>query len=197
MQGLGYKAERGEREKVKPVDQAIVDAPADAAQAVEAETAGDVVADIPDEGVAPVAAEPVGEVEVPAALDETPAEELAPGETPEVAAAEIEVYYTFTWAPRANRPRGERPAQGRGQGGRGPRGAQAGDGAASEGDGGQKRDRPHRQGGKPRGKPGKGKPRDARDEQPKTYAAKPEKRNDRIDPDNPFAAALMGLRTKG
>ena len=194
MQGLGYKAERGEREKVKPVDQAIVDAPADAAEATEAETpVADVVDEIPDEGVAPVAAEPVGEVEVPAALDETPAEEVLPGESPEVATPELEVYYTFTWAPRANRSRGERPAQG----GRGPRGAQGGQPAQGDGDAAQKRDRPQRQGGKPRGKPGKGKPRETRDEQPKTYAAKPEKRNDRIDPDNPFAAALMGLRTKG
>ncbi|EAQ22810.1 helicase, putative [Roseovarius sp. 217] len=197
MQGLGYKAERGEREKVKPVDQAIADAPADAAQAAEAETVGDVVADIPDEGVAPIAAEPVTEAEVPAALDAVPAEELVPGETPDVAAPEIEVFYTFTWAPRASRPRGERPAQA-GRGPRGAQGAQGAQGAPSDGGEAQKREgRPQRQGGKPRGKPGKGKPREAREEQPKTYAAKPEKKNDRIDPDNPFAAALMGLRTKG
>ncbi|MBS4010577.1 MAG: disulfide oxidoreductase, partial [Roseovarius sp.] len=194
MQGLGYKAERAERAKIKPVDQAIAEAPADAAAATEAETpVADIVAEIPDEGVAPIAAEPVAETVVPAALDETPAEEVLPGESPEVAATELEVYYTFTWAPRANRPRGDRPAQG----GRGPRGAQAGQPAQGDGDAAQKRDRPQRQGGKPRGKPGKGKPREPRDDQPKTYAAKPEKRNDRIDPDNPFAAALMGLRTKG
>ncbi|KJS40990.1 MAG: disulfide oxidoreductase [Roseovarius sp. BRH_c41] len=197
MQGLGYKAERGEREKVKPVDQAIADAPADAAQAAEAETVGDVVADIPDEGVAPIAAEPEIEAEVPGALDAVPAEELVPGETPDVAAPEIEVFYTFTWAPRASRPRGERPAQA-GRGPRGAQGAQGAQGAPSDGGEAQKREgRPQRQGGKPRGKPGKGKPREAREEQPKTYAAKPEKKNDRIDPDNPFAAALMGLRTKG
>ena len=45
-------------------------------------------------------------------------------------------------------------------------------------------------GGKPRGKP-KGKPR--RDQGPKTFSAKPEKK-DKIDPNNPFAAALMGLK---
>ncbi|MFU8778934.1 MAG: disulfide oxidoreductase, partial [Roseovarius sp.] len=184
MQGLGYKAERAERAKVKPVDQVVIETAPEAAPETEAAT--------PDAAAVSVVAEEAA----PAAIDEAPVESLATGTSPEVATPEIEVYYTFTWAPRANRPRGERPAQGRAQGGRGPRGAQAGEGAPSEGDAAQKRDRPQRQGGKPRGKPGKGKPREPREEQPKTYAAKPEKRNDRIDPDNPFAAALMGLRTK-
>ena len=51
--------------------------------------------------------------------------------------------------------------------------------------------------GKPRGKP-KGKPRGKgpRDNKPKTYQSRPEKK-DKIDPDNPFAAALMGLKDKG
>src|SRR6056297_2871588 len=63
MQGLGYKAEKGEREKVKPVDQAMADAPTDEAAAAEdaardavTDTAEEIVEEIPHEGEAPVAA---------------------------------------------------------------------------------------------------------------------------------------------
>ncbi len=178
MQGLGYRAERGEREKVKPVDRAVAEAPADAPAAEEApETAGDAAATLPDEGVAPVAATQQPDPEIAADIPETPEEEIAPGDAPDVAAPEIEVFYTFTWAPR--QPRAARPQQGaRGK----PQGK-------SEG---KPQGNPH---GKPRGKgkPGDGKPREDRT---KTFSARPEKK-DRIDPDNPFAAALMGLKTKG
>jgi ATP-dependent RNA helicase SUPV3L1/SUV3 len=107
--------------------------------------------------------------------DETPAETPTevPGETPdETAAPEMEVFYTFVWAP----PRRQ------GGGGKGPRRAE---GAKPRG----------KQGGKPGGKPrGKGgKPQ--RDERPKTFSSRPEKK-DRIDPDNPFAQALAGLKDK-
>ncbi|MDT8329006.1 MAG: disulfide oxidoreductase, partial [Roseovarius sp.] len=167
--------ERGEREKVKPVDKALAEAPADAVAATEEgapDTAADIVETIADEGVAPITADPAPEPQVPAKIPETAEAETAPGETPEVAAPEIEVFYTFTWAPRANRARPERPA------------------------GGGHRDKPAKS-GKPRGKPGKGKPRGAPQEQgAKSFSARPEKK-DRIDPDNPFAAALMGLKTKG
>ena len=48
--------------------------------------------------------------------------------------------------------------------------------------------------GKPRGKPqGKRPPRDGT----KPYQARPPKKEKKIDPDNPFAAALMGLKDKG
>ncbi len=181
MQGLGYKAERGERQKVKPVDQAIADAPADAAEAAEA-TVGDAAAEIADTDEAPFLTEPAAQAEVPAEISETPEEEVPPGETPEVAAPEIEVFYTFTWAPRANRARGDRPAQG-------ARGAP--NAANAPGDRGKQG-----RSGKPKGKPGQGKPREGREEQKsKSFSAQPEKK-DRIDPDNPFAAALMGLKIK-
>jgi ATP-dependent RNA helicase SUPV3L1/SUV3 len=168
MQGLGYRAEKAEREKVKPVDQALAEAPADAAQAAgepPAETAEEAVEAIADEGEAPIAATPPqAEGEVTPEISKTPEEEVAPGETPEMAEPEIEVYYTFTWAPRANRPA---------QGGRGkPQGKAQ---------------------GKPKGKGGpKGKPRE---DSPRNFSSKPDKK-DRIDPDNPFAAALMGLKDK-
>ena len=171
MQGLGYRAERGERAKVKPVDQAIAEAPADAAAAAEAapETARGAAEAIPDAGAAPIVEEPRAETEVAPAIDAAPEQEIPPGETPEVAAPEIEVFYTFTWAPRG---RGARPRR------------------AARDDHPRRGERP--QGNKPgKGKPTRGKPRE---ERPKSFSARPEKK-DRIDPDNPFAAALMGLKT--
>ncbi|MDW4551104.1 helicase-related protein [Defluviimonas sp. D31] len=144
MAGLGYKGEKGEREKVRsePV----------AAPTEEGQTAN-----------------PITEEE--AALQTV---------------TETEVYYTFTWAPRPRAPRGERAERGR-RNDRGPR------------EGGEKRE------GKPRGdrgergdKRGKGKPgaKGKRDEQGgRQFESRPPKK-DRIDPDNPFAAALMGLKDK-
>jgi len=215
MQGLGYKAERGEREKVKPVDQAVADASSDEAAAAEAgdapvmdsaeaggepdgadapvmdaaeaaaghvpegadasaETAENKVEEIADEGEAPVAAEPAEAPEDAAEIPATPEEEILPGETPaEVAQPELEVYYTFTWAgrPKANRQNHQR-RQGKPQG--------------------QEKGQERGQGRKP-----KGKPRGAKPEQKgaRNYSSRPEKK-DRIDPDNPFAAALMGLKDK-
>ncbi|WP_121062137.1 helicase-related protein [Chachezhania antarctica] len=117
---------------------------------------------------------------------------------------EIEVFYTFTWG--RNRQTNQR---GRG-GNRGRRddGQQAG---GEKPEGGDRRERGPRRnaggdkgrdGGKPRrdGKPprGKGGPdrrgKDNDRNKPKTYSAKPPKQEKKIDPDNPFAAALMGLK---
>jgi len=211
MGGLGYKAEKGERAKVKPVD-AVVPGADDASEkpaeeggepetAADAETGAEPPADTPvmdaaqeapeggiteapetdtpaddtpppaaaleDEGTAPVAetpADPAPEDSVP----ETPAEELAPGTAPDadVAGPEMEVFYTFTWG--GNRQR-------RQQGGGRPQGQGRGK-------------------GKPKGKGGpKGKAAPRRDDSPKNFSSRPPKK-DRIDPDNPFAQALMGLK---
>ncbi|MDA7427164.1 helicase-related protein [Primorskyibacter aestuariivivens] len=181
MQGLGYKAERGEREKVKPVDQAVEgkapegDTPVmDTAQPAETGEAAAAPAEPEAETKADTASEAeIATREAEAGVDEA-AGEVAPGDAPdeEKAAPEIEVYYTFTWgrAPRqgGGKPRGERNARG---------------GGAPKGKG---------RGG-PKGGKGKG-PR--REQGPKTFQSRPEKK-DRIDPDNPFAAALMGLKDKG
>ncbi len=144
------------------------------------------------EAVPVIAAEADSESAAPAGTPETPTEAVADP------AAEMEVYFTFTWAPRPRRgagrsdrrgdrsERGERPA-------RGDKPAQA-DGARGA--------KPGKQGGKPRkdkpagdrrSVPGKGK--DQRPDRAATYSSGPRK-SDRIDPDNPFAAALMGLRDK-
>ncbi|MCC5989172.1 MAG: hypothetical protein JJT95_15985, partial [Pararhodobacter sp.] len=55
---------------------------------------------------------------------------------------------------------------------------------------------PRRAEGGKAGKPGKsGKP-PRRDDGPRRFSAAPDKKRERIDPDNPFAAALMGLKDK-
>ena len=146
MQGLGYRAEKAERVKVKAMP--VVDK----AEAVAPEAdAGDATAD-----EAPVA-EAVSEV-----TPEITSVDEADPEQP----VEMEVFYTFAWG--ARRP--ERIA-----------------------------DAP-RKNAKPRGKPqndkgakGKGGKGPRRDTKAETFRARPPKHEKPIDPDNPFAAALMGF----
>jgi ATP-dependent RNA helicase SUPV3L1/SUV3 len=83
MIGLGYKAEKGEREKVKAV--------APEAAAPEAVASTETPAEIPTETPA----------EVVAPTDEIPAETTL--EAPDTG-PEMEVFYTFTWGGRAARP---------------------------------------------------------------------------------------------
>nr|WP_217360112.1 helicase-related protein [Ruegeria arenilitoris] len=154
MQGLGYKAERGERTKIKPAQPteqppaATAEAPTETAEA-EAQSDVAVAAEAPTE-----------------ATDSTEAEAEATAADPASDEPEVEVFYTFTWGRQANRgPRGDQ-RQGRGKPGGKPR-----DGR-----------------GKPQGKKG-GKPQGA-----KTFSSRPPKKEKAIDPDNPFAAALMGLK---
>ncbi|WP_370273146.1 helicase-related protein [Pseudooceanicola nitratireducens] len=203
MQGLGYKADKGEREKQRPV----AEAPAEAPQVVDdsavtatpsepavegatpdgtpqplesdATTAGlqteEVLAEVAPEATAPESTAPEGDA--PAADTPAASQDTAP---------EIEVFYTFTWGGGRSRRPGEQN-----QGGR-----QGRDGKRRGGDGPQGQGQGKRGGGKPQGaggkKGGKGKPRDAG---PKTFQSGPKRREKQIDPDNPFAAALKGLKT--
>ncbi|MFP7571559.1 helicase-related protein [Marivita sp. S2033] len=206
MQGLGYKAERGEREKVRAVDAVVPGADAatareqdaaedgavpisdtpvmdtaqegapgtnpDPATAPEAADISDAAAEMPADGIAPVADTPTD------APEETPIPvnsetEISPGAVPDAAIAgpETEVFYRFTW-------RGTRPdRQPRRDGGAKPRR-----------DGKPQGDRPRGK-GKPKGKPGG-------DKGEKSFQSRPPKKEKQIDPDNPFAAALMGLKGK-
>ncbi|HQY43664.1 MAG TPA: helicase-related protein [Paracoccaceae bacterium] len=168
MAGLGYKGERGEREKVK--------------------------------------AEPVA---APVVEGDQPVNPIPEGEVAIQTVTEMEVFYTFTWAPKP-RPRPERgprrdaaPAPREGE-------------AAAPREAGERREGKPRRDRKPEGerreprpdqKPGErkggdfkgkgGKPnRDRREDSGRSFEARPPKKSDRIDPDNPFAAALMGLRDK-
>ena len=159
MAGLGYKAERGERPKEKPVTPEAITSPEDA----PADQGGTAPEDTP----APEAA-----TETPAEAPEPKAEaEPAPateGEQPPAPAApepdQLEVFYTFTWAPRPRRD--TRPAR--------------------------KQQDARPKGGKPKG----GKPQGKKPPQKREHSAAPPRKSDRIDPDNPFAAALMGLKTR-
>ncbi|GAA6201663.1 helicase-related protein [Aquicoccus sp. SU-CL01552] len=192
MQGLGYRAEKGERVKVKPVEAVAEPVAAEATAETTAETAVESPADSPaDAGAAPSETGAAAEAEAPVAPEpEADTAEAAPeaapaiadvaSEAPEAEAdtgaeeAEMEVFYTFTWA---------RSAAGRGR---------ANQGRATQG-----RGKPQgKDGGRPRGKkPQGGKPKGERGQGAKSFSARPPKREKPIDPDNPFAAALMGLKT--
>jgi ATP-dependent RNA helicase SUPV3L1/SUV3 len=166
MQGLGYKAERGERIKVKAAaDPAPKDTSAATETPVDAEPASDsddaaTVAGPGEKNAAPADEKTEATVEA----SETSAD-AEPAAEPE-----MEVFFTFTWGrparnasqPSRRAPGGERP-QGKGKPGhKGKRGDPRGD----KGQGAQK------------------------------FAARPPKPEKKIDPDNPFAAALMGLKDK-
>ncbi|MDI3335346.1 helicase-related protein [Defluviimonas aestuarii] len=143
MAGLGYKGERGEREKVR--------------------------------------SEPVARPAEEAASSNPITEEEAALQT----VTEMEVFYTFTWAPKPRAPRGDRPQRGERREGK-PGGDRR--------DGKPRGDRGERGGGKgPKGKHGAKGKRD--DQGGRNFESRPPKK-DRIDPDNPFAAALMGLKDK-
>ena len=209
MQGLGYRAEKAERVKAKPEPEPAAEAPApeadgegDAAQA-EAAAADAAVTEAPV-AEAPVTetpetpeAEPEAETPAVEAAAEAPATEAEPeaeapaadpvtteaapaaDPAPEAGAeAEMEVFYTFTWGRQRQGNRGGDRQGNRGRSEGGPRGKQA------QGPRGK---------GKPKGKPNKdGK----REDRTRTFEARPPRKSDKIDPDNPFAAALMGLRDK-
>ena len=163
MEGLGYAAEKGEREKVKPVTTAIAETaqgdpnepatPTETPVETPAETPPMPPQETPVEAPTETPADPP--IEMPDHPDTQMAEAEA-GTDP----VEMEVFYTFRWGrkPQANRrPQGDKP-RGKGQGK-----------------------------GKPRGK---GKPQQGA----KTFNARPPQKEKAIDPDNPFAAALMGLK---
>lgn len=168
MQGLGYAAEKGEREKVKTVEP--VSPPAAEGEASDAPMTE-------EESV--LAAETRAKWEAEQA-EKRRAEAEAAGEAApdEEAPVEMEVFYTFRWAPK---PRGNRRPQGEGQGRRGgPRKEARAEGGKPGG----------RETGKPRGKGGPkkgGKPQG-----PKTFHSRPEKK---ADPDSPFAV-LAALKDK-
>jgi ATP-dependent RNA helicase SUPV3L1/SUV3 len=146
---------------------------------VKAPKADAPAADTPaTEEAAPV--EVVAEAETPAVAEEAPAE-IAEAPAADAAPVEQEVFYTFKWG--GNRGGNRNAGRGRSEGSE--------DGA---------------EGGRPRGrKPqGKGKPQGKRREggrdgakggnKAQSFSARPPRKEKAIDPDNPFAAALMALK---
>ncbi|WP_090221242.1 helicase-related protein [Epibacterium ulvae] len=173
MQGLGYRAEKGEREKVKQAPASPTAEPTTDDTAVEPATAEPASA---AEGTSPEEEASATEESV-ATVDDTAAKDEAEA-TPEATEPETEVFFTFTWGGNRNRQnagRGQRRTEG-------------------EGEARQNRGRGKPRGGKPQGgKPGKkGGPR--QNQGAKSFSARPPKKEKQIDPDNPFAAALMGLK---
>jgi len=174
MQGLGYKSEKGERAKVKapPVAE---ETPNDNKKNEEVLTAEKPKKETAESGETPVLDVP--ETPVVAADDAANSDEgvkdagagekAISEEPPAQEPSEMEVYYTFRWGGN-QRVRREGSDQTR------PQGAKAK--------------------GKPRGKP-KGKRPEAGNKV-KNYSARPPRAEKKIDPDNPFAAALMGLKGK-
>ena len=155
MGGLGYKAEKGERAKVK----AVVE-PTPVVEEAQGELAPEAAA-VPADPPAQASAESGNET--PTTEDPTP-EALSEQVEEAVVAPEMEVFYTFTWG-RAARPNQNRRGDDK------PRGK-----------------------GKPQGKGRKGAPRGDKGNKGQKFTARPPRSEKPIDPDNPFAAALMGLK---
>jgi ATP-dependent RNA helicase SUPV3L1/SUV3 len=250
MTGLGYRAERGERPKVRAVKaeepkEPPVEVPSDAPAETPAEPPAEIPVDMPAEtpdmpvevpepaapemppesaaepaaapeaGAEPVEAEAVAGAAAEIVADPSPAPD-APTEP-----VEMEFFYLFTWGGRgARRERGERRGDRRPP--RQPQTAVAPAGEAApaapgeerpprekrerrEGqDRGERKDRGEGRKGKPQGaprgdRPDRGPRPDARSTKPQTFEARPpreETKGKQIDPDNPFAAALMGFKPK-
>ncbi|MGR3650067.1 MAG: helicase-related protein [Shimia sp.] len=183
MQGLGYKAEKAERPKVKADAEAKPEVAVETAEATDSDTPTEPAADdattpeaATDDAAAP--AEAVAE-EVVAEATDADADDAA--DTAEASEPEVEAFYTFTWA--GNRQGGNRNQRRGGQGGQ----------RRNDREGGQAG--PRGKGGKPQGRAG-GKGGSRRDTGAKKFEARPPKKEKAIDPDNPFAAALMGLKNK-
>ncbi len=177
MQGLGYKAEKAEREKIKATPAKAGDPPKETPTEPPVEDPEKTPEENPPE---PPAESPVEE---PNESPPAPPSEL-PGDTPVEVPQQLaekddvgpltETFHTFTWV--GNRPSrrdsGEQQQRGQARGRGKPQ-----DKAAQD---------------RPRGKP-KGK-RPPREEQPRNFSARPP-RQQKIDPDNPFAA-LLALKDK-
>ena len=149
MQGLGYRSERAERVKVKPVSVVDTVANEETVSAAEIATENKLLA-----------------VEI--------LEEVAPETelTPEVELeklVEMEIFYTFAWG--ARRP--ERTA-----------------------DAPRKNTKPRGKSHQDKGAKGKGNKNSRNDTKAESPQVRPPKQEKPIDPDNPFAAALMGFNKK-
>ncbi|WP_227271631.1 helicase-related protein [Roseobacter weihaiensis] len=173
MQGLGYNAQKAERPKVKAVDPATAVPGGTPAKEAATPAPSDKAVETPDDASAPVedqSAAPAEAVASPPAATDVPSEPEA--ETPKIpepetsAEPETEVFYTFTWG-RSARSGGAQNRRGK-------------EHASGKGKAG-----PKGKWGGPRGDKGKG---------TQKFSAKPPRPEKKIDPDNPFAAALMGLK---
>lgn len=186
MQGLGYKSEKGERPKVKAVTEVVPEAAEDVSADTPVMDLGDAAADgaitqdpevaapadvpagtdeIIDEGTAPIAAEPVTDGAVAADIPDVSETEIAHGTAPDADVAQVEQETFYTFT-WARAPRRQS--------------APAGDRPKGKG-------KPN-----PRGK--KGARDSGKQDKSQNFSSRPPKPEKKIDPDNPFAAALMGFK---
>jgi len=234
MAGLGYKGEKAERPKVKAVavDMAAPakpTAPAETKAEAPAEAQGETPVEAPAAEVPPTEGAPTegapaeGSAEAVASTDavanavtETAenasvaaaSDGASSAETLPTVAAELETFFTFTWAPRprggenrgprrdrtaaagerapGDRPAGDRKPRAEGQKRADAPGQNRGEPRAPRPEGGYKG---KGKGGKPGGKGDRGAPR------PQKFESHPPRPEKKIDPDNPFAA-LAALKGK-
>ncbi|MEM6941807.1 MAG: disulfide oxidoreductase, partial [Pseudomonadota bacterium] len=169
MGGLGYTAKQDARLKAKPV--AVMDTEAQSATPQGAEHASKAAEGATETDTAvPLANEPPAHAPEKSAVTEPTEASAPPGAEQTVPEdQEMEVFYTFTWG----RPARQKPGPRRNNNtSTKPRGK-----------------------GKPQGKARKtGAHKDDRTSKAQSFSAKPAKKDKPIDPDNPFAAALMGLK---
>ena len=142
MNGLGYKAEKGEREKVRAAVPFSVPPQEPSSELFDVEI---------NETTSAVAQEDV--------LKTSPDELVMQNGSAEH--VETESFYTFTWAPKrlVSQPQGNKPQRKQPPPPKGKRGAKPAQGNKTQ-----------------------------------SFAARPPKKEKAIDPDNPFAAALSGLK---
>ena len=215
MHGLGYKAERAERAKVKTAEH--LGSSKEGVSEVEAQPGADRPPEPHpgDHGVSEVDALPgsdgagpsphlhvdhlagsgASSVEAQPGVDDDDEFQPHPGvhgiseaETNVHPIDDTEVYYTFTWGGFA-KPRGAAGGKPQGKGRGAPRGDRGDRGDRGEGG---------KTGGRPRGPKGAG-PKGAGPkggEKAQRFEARPPRKEKAIDPDNPFAQALMGLKDK-
>ncbi len=191
MEGLGYRAEKGERVKTRAeVVPAAEPATVDHEHPMTEEESV-LAAETRARWEAEQAEKKRLEAEAAAAAGEVPETPAGDAAAP---APEPEVFYTFTWAPkpRANR----RPPRHEGDGGKPARRNNAA-GGRSQAEGKPRDGERHGGGGErrgPKGKKGGGKP-GAKHDAPKNFQSRPPRPEKKIDPDSPFAV-LAALKNK-
>ena len=167
MQGLGYRAEKGEREKVKavPPNEQQAEAEREGKDAdVSAQDENATTPDVPNDVAVSDEMKPVEAAEDKSSVAEVPVDQAT--SAPEVGEGpEMEIYYTFTWSPQ----RKARPA-----------------GVQNQDKGAKSKSNKRKSGKFKQGKAN----------QPRKPLQSRAPKSKEIDPDNPFAAALMGLKVQ-
>jgi ATP-dependent RNA helicase SUPV3L1/SUV3 len=109
MQGLGYRATRGERPKARPQAAAETPAPEGAGATEEVAGAEEAPESLVSDVAQPEIAQPADAPAEPTTGSDPASAEVATAGTAHDAVADSEVFYVFAWAPRARAPVRGRP----------------------------------------------------------------------------------------